>query len=59
MTDDLIVYKVRPSYFDEYSEDDLTFLTSAGLTLFLEWTNYPCTVSTVARRTHECITTSS
>jgi hypothetical protein len=59
MTDDLIVYKVRPSYFDESVEDELTFTSADALAVYLKWTKYPCTVSTVSRRTHECITASS
>jgi hypothetical protein len=59
MTDDLIVYKVRPSYFDESVEDGLIFPSSLALATYLNWTTYPCTVSTVSRRTHECITASS
>jgi hypothetical protein len=59
MDNDLIVYKVRPSYFDKYAKDDLIFTSGVGLSMFLYYTTYPCTVSTVSRRTHECITTSS
>ena len=58
MTDDLIVYQVKPSYF--YGEGDgLIFPSSLALATYLNYTTYPCTVSTVSRRTHECITTSS
>lgn len=58
MTDDLIVYKVKPSYF--YNEGEgLIFPSSLALATYLNYTTYPCTVSTVSRRTHECITTSS
>ena len=59
MDNDLIVYKVRPSYFDEQSEGHLAFPTGIALATYLNWTTYPCTVSTVSRRTHECITASS
>jgi hypothetical protein len=59
MDDSMIVYKVRPSYFDEQSEGYLTFPSSLALATYLNWTDYPCTVSTVSRRTHECITASS
>jgi hypothetical protein len=58
MDNDLIVYKVRPNYFDEYSKDDLVFLSTDALAMYLNWTNYPCTVSTV-RKDRQCITTSS
>jgi hypothetical protein len=59
MTDDLIVYKVRPNYFDESADDYLIFTWGVSLAEYLNYTTYPCTVSTVSRRTHECITTSS
>jgi hypothetical protein len=52
MDNDLIVYKVRPSYFDEYSKDDLVFLSTDALAMYLNWTTYPCTVSTVAKPTN-------
>ena len=38
MTDDLIMYKVRPSYFDESSKDDLVFLSADALAVYLKWT---------------------
>jgi hypothetical protein len=55
MNDDLIFYKVRPSYLDEggacyldeYSKDNLVFLSADALAIYLKWTKYPCTVSTV------------
>jgi hypothetical protein len=53
MDNDLIVYKVKPSYFDESADDYLIFSSSTDLATYLNWTTHPCTVSTVSRRTHE------
>jgi hypothetical protein len=58
MTDDLIVYKVRPSYFDKYAEDDLIFTSGVGLAMFLHYTTYLCAVTTV-RKDIQCTTASS